>query len=202
MAYSLNDVFYLDLQFDLASPAVGTETGKTMDISSYIEPTPKSGSGTALAIYKVHFDWSDTTGNSAVGNDEYGAGRAAIIVGNIGFGGTTALVAMDDFTLSNSNQNLVASQDFYGPGYGDVITAGTPSNFSYVRAPGMAYEQEIQMPSIEVPFIAVRDKLNLVWGQNPSQAGTTTTNISVRLEVAQLKLSSRVMNQLLRTQTA
>ena len=196
MAYTLNDVFYLDLQFDLASPAVGTETGKTMDISSYIEPTPTSGSGSGLAIYKVHFDWSDTTGNSTVGNDEKGAGRAAIIVGDIGFSSATALVAMDDFTLSNSNQNLVASQDFYGPHYGDQVTAVG------MATPGIAYEQEIQMPSTEVPFVAVRDTLNLVWGQNPSQAGTTTTNISVRLEVAKVKLSTKIMNQLLRTQTA
>lgn len=196
MAYTLNDVFYLDQQFDLASPAVGTETGKTLDISSYIEPTPPSGSGTGLAIYKVHFDWSDTTGNSVVGNDEKSAGRAAIIVGNIGFSGTTALVAMNDFTLSNSNANLVASQDFYGPHYGDQVTGVG------MATPGMAYEQEIQMPSTEVPFVAVRDTLNLVWGQNASQAGTTTTNISVRLEVAKVKLSARIMNQLLRTQTA
>jgi len=196
MAYTLNDVFYLDLQFDLASPAVNTETGKTMDISSYINPTPSSGQGVGLAIYKVHFDWSDTTGNSTVGNDEKGAGRAAIIVGDIGFSSATALVAMDDFTLSNSNQNLVASQDYYGPHYGDQVTAVG------LATPGMAYEQEIQMPSTEVPFVAVRDTLNLVWGQNPSQAGTTTTNISVRLEVAKVKLSTKIMNQLLRTQTA
>jgi hypothetical protein len=196
MSYSLNDVFYLDQQFDLASPAVNTETGKTLDISSYIEPTPSSGSGTGLAIYKVHFDWSATTGNTVVGNDEKGSGRAAIIVGNIGFSGTTALAAMNDFTLSNSNANLVASQDFYGPQSGDSITAVGQAT------PGMAYEMEIQMPSTEVPFVAVRDTLNLVWGQSPAQAGTTTTNISVRLEVAKVKLSARIMNQLLRTQTA
>ena len=194
MAYTLNDVFYLDLQFDLASPAVNTETGKPMDISSYINPTPSSGQGVGLAIYKVHFDWSDTTGNSTVGNDETGAGRAAIIVGDIGFSSATALVAMDDFTLSNSNQNLVASQDYYGPHYGDQVTAVG------LATPGMAYEQEIQMPSTEVPFVAVRDTLNLVWGQALT-AQTTTANSSVRLEVAQIKLGAAVLNQLLRTQT-
>jgi len=191
MSYTVGSVFNLDLQFDLASPAVGTETGKTMDISSYIDPTPSTGSGVGLAIYKVHFDWSDTTGNSVVPQTEEGGGRAALIVGDIGYSGTTSIVAQNDFVLSNSNQNLVASQDFFGPLY----MGGTAS-------PGAVHEMEIQMPTIDVPFVAVRNALNLVWGQGSGHEGTTTTNISVRIECAKLKLSPKILNQLLRTQTA
>jgi len=191
MAYDIKNVFYLDQQYDLASPAANTETGKTLDISAYIDPVAKGrAKGVGLAIYKVHFDWSNTTGNGVVSAIEEGGGRAALIVGDLGFTGTTALVAQPDFTLSNSNQNLVASQDFFGPLYG----GGSAS-------PGAVNEMEIQMPSIEVPYIAVRDTLNLVWGQSADTAGTTTTNVSVRLEVAQITLGSDVLNQLLRTQT-
>jgi len=64
----------------------------------------------------------------------------------------------------------------------------------------MVQELEIQMPSMQVPYVAVRDTLNLVWGQSLT-AQTTTANISVRLECAQIKLDAAVLNQLLRTQT-
>lgn len=191
MTYDLKNVFYIDQQFDIASgTAAGSETGKTLDISAYIDPVATNRStGVGLAIYKVHFDWSDTTGNTVIDDGEKGGGRAAVIVGDLGFTGTTATVAMNDFTLSNSNQNLIASQDFYGPLYGGASAS-----------PGFASEMVIQMPSIEVPYVAVRDTLNLVWGQALT-AQTTTANISVRLEVAQIKLGAAVLNQLLRTQT-
>jgi hypothetical protein len=191
MAYDLKSVFYLDQQFDIASgTAAGSETGKTMDISAYIDPVAKGRrSGVGLAIYKVHFDWSDTTGNTTIDDGEKGGGRAAVIVGDLGYTGTTATVAQNDFTLSNSNQNLIASQDFFGPLYGGASAS-----------PGMVQELEIQMPSTQVPYVAVRDTLNLVWGQALT-AQTTTANISVRLECAQIKLDAAVLNQLLRTQT-
>ena len=194
MAYRLDDVFYLDQQFDLAtSTAAGSMTGKTLDVSAYIDPVATGKSkGIGLAVYKVHFDWSDTTGNKTISKTEEGGGRAALIVGNLGYSGTTSVTAAGDvvdFTASNSNQNLIASQDFYGPLYG----GGSAS-------PGMATEMEIQMPSTEVPYIVVRDTLNLIWAQSLT-AMTLVNNISIRLECAQIKLTAATLNQLLRTQT-
>ena len=160
---------------------------RTLDISAYIDPVSKATSGAVgLAIYKVHFDWSETEGNAPVGPTEAGAGRASLLVGDYGYSNTTSDVVQEQLTLCVANQNLIAAQDYIGPKYG--TTAGL-------------YENEIMMPSKDVPYIAVRDTLNLVWGQGIT-ASTLVNNISVRLEVAQIKLGSDVVNQLLRTQTA
>ena len=54
-------------------------------------------------------------------------------------------------------------------------------------------------PSIEVPYVVVRDNVCLQYmvGDNFTDA----TNISVRLECAQIALDQATLNQLLRTQT-
>jgi len=187
MTYDIKNVFYLDTNFDVvAGQAAASERGRTLDISAYIDPVAKGrAKGVGLAIYKVHFDWSVTEGNAPVGPTEAGAGRAALLVGDYGYSNTTTDVVQEQLTLCAANQNLVAGQDFFGPVY-----AGTA---------GM-YENEILSPSIQVPYIAVRDTLNLVWGQGLT-AGTLDNNISVRLECAQISLGTDVLNQLLRTQT-
>jgi hypothetical protein len=92
-----------------------------------------------------------------------------------------------------ANQNLIAAQDYFGPDYAEG-GAGAGGG-------GFVYENEILMPSKEVPYIAVRDTLNLVWGQS-AVAMKLTNNIAVRLECAQISLDGDVLNQLLRTQTA
>ena len=188
MTYDLKNVFYLDTNFDIpASQAAGTERGRTLDISAYIDPVSKGRSGAVgLAIYKVHFDWSETEGNAPVGPTEAGAGRAALLVGDYGYTNTTSDVVQEQLTMCVANENLIAAQDYFGADY--ASTAGV-------------YENEIMMPSIKVPYIAVRDTLNLVWGQGIT-ASTLVNNIAVRLEVAQIKLGADVVNQLLRTQTA
>jgi hypothetical protein len=187
MTYDIKNVFYLDTNFDIpAAQGASTERGRTLDISAYIDPVAKGrAKGVGLAIYKVHFDWSDTEGNCPVGATEDSAGRAALLVGDYGYTNTTSDVVQEQLTLSAANNSLIAGQDFFGPVY-----AGTA---------GM-YENEILSPSTEVPYIAVRDTLNLIWG-NGLTAGKLVNNISVRLECAQISLGTDVLNQLLRTQT-
>jgi len=188
MTYDLKNVFYLDTNFDIpAAQGAQTERGRTLDISAYIDPVSKGRSGAVgLAIYKVHFDWSETEGNAPVGPTEASAGRASLLVGDFGYSNTTSDVVQEQLTLCVANQNLIAAQDYTGPKYGTT---------------GGVYENEIMMPSKDVPYIAVRDTLNLVWGQGITPS-TLVNNIAVRLEVAQIKLGSDVVNQLLRTQTA
>lgn len=188
MTYDLKSVFYLDTNFDIpAAQGAQTERGRTLDISAYIDPVSKGRAGAVgLAIYKVHFDWSETEGNAPVGPTEDGAGRAALLVGDYGYSNTTSDVIQEQLTLCVANQSLIAAQDYIGPDY-----AGTAGS----------YENEIMMPSTEVPYVVVRDTLNLVWGQGIT-ASKLVNNISVRLECAQIKLGSDVVNQLLRTQTA
>ena len=195
MTYDLKNVFYLDTNFDIpAAQGVNTERGRTLDISAYIDPVSKGRSGAVgLAIYKVHFDWSETEGNAPVGPTEDGAGRAALLVGDYGYSNTTSDVVQEQLTLCVANQNLIAAQDYFGPDYAEG-GAGAGGG-------GFAYENEIMMPSEKVPYVAVRDTLNLVWGQGIT-ASKLVNNISVRLECAQIKLGSDVVNQLLRTQTA
>jgi hypothetical protein len=175
MTYDIKNVFYLDTNFDIpAAQAAVSERGRTLDISAYIDPVAKGrAKGVGLAIYKVHFDWSENKGNAPVGPTE------------AGYTNTPSDVDQAELAFCAANQNLVAGQDFFGPVY-----AGTA---------GM-YENEILSPSIEVPYIAVRDTLNLVWG-NGITAGTLVNNLSVRIECAQISLGTDVLNQLLRTQT-
>lgn len=195
MAYDLKSVFYLDTNFDIpAAQGADTERGRTLDISAYIDPVAKGRKkGVGLAIYKVHFDFSDTEGNTVTGPTEDGAGRAALLVGDYGYTNTTADVVQEQLTLCVANQNLIAAQDYFGPDYAEG-GAGAGGG-------GFVYENEILMPSKEVPYIAVRDTLNLVWG-NSAVAMRLTNNIAVRLECAQISLDNDVLNQLLRTQTA
>ena len=187
MTYDIKNVFYLDTNFDIpAAQGAVTERGRTLDISAYIDPVAKGrAKGVGLAIYQVHFDWSEEKGNGPVGPTEASAGRAALLVGDFGYTNTPSDVSQAELAFCAANQNLVAGQDFFGAKYG--TTAGV-------------YENEILSPSTEVPYIAVRDTLNLVWG-NGITASTLENNISVRLECAQISLGTDVLNQLLRTQT-
>jgi hypothetical protein len=187
MAYDLKSVFYLDTQFDLAaSTGANTETGITMDISAYIDPVATARStGTGLAIYKAHFDYGFSDGNSPMPSDETASARLACVVGDLGFTSGAGAVALNQNMLSTDNQNMIAAQDFY-----------PPSNTGFAGV----YEGTVIQPSTDVPYIVVRDTINLVAGLG-NQATTNAMNVSVRLECAQVKLSGAVLNQLLRTQT-
>ena len=186
MAYDLKNVFYLDTSFDVAAlTAANTETGVTMDLSSYIDPVATNRStGVGLAIYKVHFDYGFSSGNAPMPATEAGAARLGLVVGDLQFTSAASAVALAQQTLAASNQNLIGAQDFYPPAY----------------AASSVYEGTVIEPSIEVPYIVVRDTINLVCGVGDT-ALVNAMNVSVRIECAQVKLSGAVLNQLLRTQT-
>ena len=80
---------------------------------------------------------------------------------------------------------MIAAQDFYPPAY---------TGYAGV------YEGTVIQPSEKVPYIVVRDTINLVIGLADKNT-INAMNVSVRLECAQVKLSGAVLNQLLRTQT-
>jgi hypothetical protein len=58
---------------------------------------------------------------------------------------------------------------------------------------------DIMKPSIDVPYVIVRDNVCLAYDVGDNM--TTEHTISVRLEVAQISLDQATLNQLLRTQT-
>jgi len=187
MTYDLKNVFYLDTQFDIAASTVkNTETGVTMDISAYIDPVATArASGVGLAIYKAHFDYGFSDGNSPMPSDEAGGARLACVVGDMGFTSSASAVVLEQNQLSTDNQNMIAAQDFYPPAY---------TGYAGV------YEGTVIQPSEKVPYIVVRDTINLVIGLADKNT-INAMNVSVRLECAQVKLSGAVLNQLLRTQT-
>lgn len=187
MSYDLKNVFYLDTQFDIAAGvAANIETGRTLDVSAYIDPVATNrATGVGLAIYKIHFDYGFSSGNCPMPANETAAARLAMVVGDLQFTSAASAVVLDQNTLSADNQNLIGAQDFYPPDY---------------AAGGAVYEGTVIEPSIEVPYIVVRDTLNLICGLG-SRAALNAMNISVRMECAQVKLSGAVLNQLLRTQT-
>jgi len=187
MTYDLKNVFYLDTQFDLAaSTTANTETGVTMDISAYIDPVATGRTtGVGLAIYKVHFDYGFSDGNSPMPSNETASARLACVVGDLSFTTNASAVVLAQNMLSTDNQNMIAAQDFY-----------PPSNTGFAGV----YEGTVIMPDPEVPYVVVRDTINLIAGLG-NQATVNAMNVSVRLECAQIKLTGAVLNQLLRTQT-
>ena len=54
-------------------------------------------------------------------------------------------------------------------------------------------------PSIEVPYVVVRDNVCLCYDVGDNM--TSATDLSVRIECAQISLDQATLNQLLRTQT-
>ena len=58
---------------------------------------------------------------------------------------------------------------------------------------------DLIMPSTEVPYVIVRDNVCLAYDVGDNF--TSDTDVSVRLECAQISLDQATLNQLLRTQT-
>jgi len=178
----MKDVFYLDTAIDTT-----TSTGDglaTLDLSSYVDPIARGRSkGTGLAIYKVHFDICDDDGNSPVAAATTGTFRAAIMSLSGVPAGAVGAVAFNTNTINSSNDLMIAGVDFYAGG----TAAGDP-------APNVFLE-----PSIEVPYIVVRDQVILAL--NVTTAMSVGSSVKVRLECAQVTLDQATLNQLLRTQT-
>ena len=88
-----------------------------------------------------------------------------------------------------TNALLVESGAFYGPKSQIANASTTVSMF-----PNTAV-----MPSMEVPYVVVRDNVCLTYNVHTQM--TNETILSVRLECAQISLDQATLNQLLRTQT-
>tara|TARA_R100000388_G_scaffold93315_2_gene77741 strand:+ start:71 stop:613 length:543 start_codon:yes stop_codon:yes gene_type:complete len=179
MAYNMKDVFYLDTAVD-----TGTSTDQTaavLDLSSYVDPIARGRSkGTGLAIYKVHFDICDDNGNQPVAAAATGQFRAGIMSIS---GLTAGTVSLNSNVMNASNDLMIAGVDFAAGG----TAAGDPAPHTFLE------------PSIEVPYVVVRDQVTLV--VNPITAMSAGASVKVRLECAQVTLDQATLNQLLRTQT-
>ena len=179
MAYNLKDVFYLD-----TAVTTGTGTGtiaQQLDLSSYVDPIARGRSkGTGLAIYKVHYDISDSDGNSPVPASSAGTFRAALMsLSGIPSGSFT----LQDNQLNAASDLMVAGVNFYGGG----TAAGDPAPHTFLE------------PSPEVPYVVVRDQVVLIADITTGMG--TSAIVNVRLECAQVTLDQATLNQLLRTQT-
>ena len=182
MAYNMKDVFYLDTEI-----ATTTSTGDgiaILDLSSYVDPIARGRSkGTGLAIYKAWFDVTTVAGNDAPAAADNGQFRAGVISFS---GAPAAAVGGANFNndqLNASNDLMIAGIDFKGGG----TAAGDPWPKYFVK------------PSIEVPYIVVRDQVALLISVTTAMGSAAA--VKVRLECAQVTLDQSTLNQLLRTQT-
>ena len=188
MAYNIKDVFYLSTS---ATIAASTSNGGSaqLDLSAYIDSIARGRSkGTGLAVYKCHFNVlhanSDPIDDAESGVFSYGL-QAGLGAGDIATGGFTPT----DVAYSMTNPLLVEGGAFYGP-KSQIANASTPVSM---------FPNTVVKPSIEVPYVIVRDNVCLTY--NVMEQMVDETELSVRLEVAQISLDQTTMNQLLRTQT-
>lgn len=188
MAYNIKDVFYLSTE---ATIAAGTSNGGSaqLDLSAYIDPIARGRQkGTGLAIYKAHFAVtqgnSDPIDDAEVGEFSFGL-QAGLGIGDVATGGITTTA--DAYKMTNAL--LVESGAFYGP-RSQIANASTTVDM---------FPNTAVMPSMEVPYVVVRDNVCLTYNVHTQM--TNETILSVRLECAQISLDQATLNQLLRTQT-
>ena len=182
MAYNVKAVFFIDATAETTTGAGDFVT--SLDISSYVQPVVRKGTkATGLAIYKVHWDVSPAASNDAVPPATTGVFRAAVM-SDLGL--PTAIVgavAIANDVINAGNDLSVSVMDYWGGG----TAAGDPHPITWL------------MPSTEVPYVIVRDTIQLVG--SISTATSISLDIRVRLECAQITLDMATLNQLLRTQT-
>jgi len=190
--YDISDVFYLDtnLSFPTGFNA-GKQISSVLDVSSYVNPIGMGRSkGTGLAIYRVQFTYSDTSGNRPVVGAETAAFRVGLLAG---YDTTQAAVADTDLAtnqLSGSNDLMVAGVDYYSPSSSTALANSYPP--TGIGTPFME-------PSTDVPYVVVRDSIGMV--AVSSVNNTATMKVGVRLSCAIITLNQATLNQLLRTQT-
>ena len=182
MAYNLKDVFFLDATIETTTGA-GDGTA-LLDVSSYVQPVVRKGQkATGLAIYKVHWDVYDIGTNDPMAPATTGVFRAAVM-SDLGL--PASAVGSGSFavnTLTATNDLAVGIMDWWGGG----TAAGDPHPKTWLE------------PSIEVPYVIVRDTIGLY--VSVATATSVSANVGVRLECAQVTLDMATLNQLLRTQT-
>jgi len=149
MAYNIKDVFFLDASAETTTGAGDFCTN--LDISSYVQPVVRKGTKpTGLAIYKVHWDVYDAGTNDVVPAITTGAFRAGVF-SDLGLtagivGATTAPI--NTFTVVNDL--AVSVFDWWGAGSTTTVS-GRAGIESIVRL----------APSTEVPYVIVRDTIQL-----------------------------------------
>jgi len=182
MAYNIKDVFFLDATAETTTGAGDFCT--SLDISSYVQPVVRKGTKpTGLAIYKVHWDVAPAASNDAVPPATTGVFRTAIFsdTGLPAFARGDGTFAND--VINSGNDLAVSVMDWFGGG----TAAGDPHPMMWL------------MPSTDVPYVIVRDTIQLIG--SISTATSISLDIRVRLECAQITLDMATLNQLLRTQT-
>jgi hypothetical protein len=190
--YDVKNIFYLDTNLSLGTDFdAGTQVSSVLDVSSYVNPIGQGRSkGTGLAIYKVQFTWSDTSGNRPVVGAESSAFRTGLLAG---YDTTQAAAAATDLTtnqLSGSNDLMIAGIDYYSPSSTTGIANTYPPGGT-----GMPFME----PSTEVPYVVVRDSIGLVAVNSINTVASM--KVGVRLSCAIITLDQATLNQLLRTQT-
>jgi len=188
MAYDLKSVFYLDTEVTITAATAGSGSGQ-LDLSAYIDPIARGRQkGTGLAIYKVHFITSQGAQSEPIDDAEAGSFRAGLVAG-LGVGdNATGAFAASPTLFKATNNLLVASYDFYGPKSMVANASTTPNMYN-----------DLMKPSIQVPYVVVRDNVCLAYDVGDNM--TSDTDVSVRIECAQISLDQATLNQLLRTQT-
>ena len=191
MAYTMKDVFFLSTSVQIDA---GTANGGSaqLDLSAYIDPIARGRSkGTGLAVYKCQFSMGQAASGEPIDDAEVGSCRYGLLAGagtgDVVTGGMT--VGTTSFAMTQDN--LVASGDFYGPR--SMVTNASSAPY------GLLTESQYVSPDKEVPYVIVRDNVCLIYevGDN----FTSEHHLSVRLSVAQITLDQATLNQLLRTQT-
>ena len=193
MAYSIKDVFYLSTSATI-SAATANGGSAQLDLSAYIDPIARGRTkGTGLAVYKAYFSMGQAADGEPIDDGEVGTCRFALQAG-LGVGdNATGAITQSTAQYAMTNALLVASGDFYGP-KSMIANANTP-----VTMINGTPETQYVSPSMEVPYVIVRDNVCLTY-----EVGDNFTSdhiLSVRLECAQISLDQATLNQLLRTQT-
>jgi len=188
MAYNIKDVFYLDTSATIASGTTGAGSAQ-LELSAYIDPIARGKSkATGLAVYRVQWVVSQGASAEPIDDAEVGSFRAGLVAG-LGVGdNATGDVTPTTSIFQATNDLLVASFDFYGPKSMVTNASNTVSMYN-----------DLITTSTEVPYVIVRDNVCLVYDVGDNM--TSSTNLSIRMSVAQITLDQSTLNQLLRTQT-
>jgi len=193
MAYNLKDVFYLGATHEYPHGTYGSaniQGNIPIDISAYVDPIAKGRSrGQGLAVYKVHYQ---VAGSSA------GTPQIATDEGTAAFG-----LTVKPYADSGDNSGELENGDLR-PDSDLAIFLGeftSPANMVPGLGGGMNGQPTLE-PSIEVPYVCVRDTIYQIFQTSVGMSSADSMFISYRLECALVTLDTATLNQLLRTQTA
>lgn len=187
MAYDLRSVQYISATHELPNATYGSGGiygAMSIDISSMVNTQALGGKPVGLAVYRAHLSFSSDADGSPVSVGETGAFRVMVTAKDIGTTGDNIGSTGTD-SLSNNSALNIAGFDYYGPGATVTGDSGSGGWFLYA--------------SDEVPYVVVRDTIYIIWNTQAGLAGDLF--LSVRLEVAPIKVTTNLMNQLIRTQS-